>query len=130
LEAFDHAALVVGYNPGSDGEEAIEVIETIETRCRRRSKRDYSHENGCARRTEYLKESNNRFCCRDYTYEEEITVTVHSHPYFIVQNTWGTDWGEDGYARFAVEYQTEGACGFNILPHWVSGRSVAQTQEA
>lgn len=49
-----------------------------------------------------------------------VTVVGYSNlasstekPYWIVRNSWGADWGEDGYIRIAIE-GGEGVCGINI----------------
>jgi len=37
--------------------------------------------------------------------------------YYIVRNSWGTDWGEDGYIRMAIK-SGEGICGIQMEPAW------------
>ena len=34
----------------------------------------------------------------------------HGTPFYIVKNSWGADWGEDGYIRIAI-IEGEGICG-------------------
>lgn len=34
-----------------------------------------------------------------------------SKEYLIVRNSWGADWGEDGYIRMAIDKDGKGVCG-------------------
>lgn len=48
-----------------------------------------------------------------------VTVVGYSNmdsdstPYWIVRNSWGADWGEDGYIRMAIQ-GGDGMCGINM----------------
>ena len=48
-----------------------------------------------------------------------VTVVGYSNtdanPYWIVRNSWGADWGEDGYIRIAIQ-GGDGVCGINMDP--------------
>jgi hypothetical protein len=45
--------------------------------------------------------------------------TQASIPYWIVQNSWGTGWGEHGYIRLAMgQNGTAGACGIAVEPSY------------
>ena len=39
-------------------------------------------------------------------------------PYWIVQNSWGTEWGQDGFIHLAVE-EGFGVSGMNMYAEWV-----------
>lgn len=47
-------------------------------------------------------------------------------PYFTIQNSWGADWGQNGTAKLAVDWQGRGPCGVNAEPFYVRGESVNQ----
>jgi len=64
----------------------------------------------------------------DYEFTEEIIIeegTTAGDAYFIVQNSWGTGWGENGFVKFAYEpNSTIGACGMNREPFQVFGTEI------
>lgn len=126
---IDHAVVVVGYSPGSgeSTEPVTEIVTYTKTRCRRRRRRDYRSPTGCRRSGWYVHADYRRFCCRDYEYTEEVVIeegTTASDAYFLVQNSWGTGWGENGFVKMAVETSGNGACGMNLEPLWVEGASL------
>ena len=42
--------------------------------------------------------------------------TYDNGQYFLLKNSWGTDWGEDGYLRVKVT-DGPGICGINMYPY-------------
>ena len=36
-------------------------------------------------------------------------------PYLIVKNSWGEEWGEEGYIRLAIKDNYAGMCGINLM---------------
>ena len=34
--------------------------------------------------------------------------------YYIVRNSWGASWGEDGYIRIARKHDSKGICGIQM----------------
>lgn len=38
--------------------------------------------------------------------------------YYLIRNSWGADWGEDGYVRIAIK-DGSGVCGSNLYPLYV-----------
>lgn len=42
--------------------------------------------------------------------------TKVSEEYFILKNTWGSGWGDNGYAKILYTEEGNGTCGINIMP--------------
>lgn len=60
-------------------------------------------------------------CC---TYTTTTTTTPGSTetietPYFIIQNSWGDQWGEAGFIKIAA-VGGYGVCGMNQIVQWIS----------
>jgi len=135
LKQLDHAVVVVGYYPGSTAEPTTPTepteptITTItETICKRaRRQRRRRRRRRCnARKGWYPHPDRRGWCCKDI--ETEVidngdggSTEVSEDAYFLVQNSWGTGWGENGFAKMAVEMDTAGACGMNTEPFTVVG---------
>ena len=62
------------------------------------------------------------FKCWRAEYTETTTVTtggtVVTPDYFTVQNSWGTDWGDNGFIKLAVEPGL-GPCLMNYVTGWM-----------
>ena len=61
-------------------------------------------------------------CCTYWNYGPYIETEDDDKSYWIVQNSWGSIWGMDGFIRIAVE---EGS-GVSNINYYVEHMSVAE----
>lgn len=116
---IDHGVTLVGYNAG-DGETTTETHTVTETWCRYRTRRDRYYASRCQYSDEFYW---NGYCCWEESTTEEVVISG-GDSYFLVQNSWGSDWGENGFVRLAVENNIYGPCSMNEDAMWVAGASV------
>lgn len=50
-------------------------------------------------------------------------------PYFIVRNSWGSSWGDNGYVYIAIQ-EGDGVCGINMEPSYPNLLLVTDSTEA
>lgn len=99
---LDHVVTLVGYGM----ETVTETIGgTTSTTCRRRTRAEKKQ--GCPGGS--FRSGNN--CCTSTTTEGQ-TVTTEKD-YFLVQNQWGTGWGDQGFIKMAAT-GGNGVCGMNL----------------
>ena len=106
---MDHAVVLVGYSEGGVATDDLTVYEKVETTCRRQKWRDTFSDSGCEGASEKLVDD--RYCCTESIYTESTTVSG-GDPYWKIQNSWGSNWGDDGFIYFAIE-EGKGVCGMN-----------------
>ena len=126
MGSHDHAVVLVGYTPAEgdedsddDGDEEEDMIinEVVETECRKQRWKDKFYDTGCRYTDEYLEDG--RFCCWDNVYITETHKKLqNTMATYRVQNSWGTEWGEDGFVRFEVA-EGNGTCNMNNWVEWV-----------
>lgn len=101
---------LVGYEPGDGTTTSVTVTETY---CRRRRWYDRYYRTGCRWWDEFYYQG---YCC----WEETTTETQSNDTaYWLVQNQYGSGWGESGFIKYAVE-SGAGACNFNTDVDYVT----------
>jgi hypothetical protein len=110
-DVTNHAMFLVGYQPAAQNQAKIFTREV--TLCRSQEWYDEFSSSGCSEADEFLYLN---FCCRKETYDSWFYA--NGKPWFKVQNTWGTEWGDDGFGHFLVE-GSGGSCEMNMRAFWV-----------
>lgn len=59
---------------------------------------------------------NREECCSSVSVPEVVDTV--EEPYFLLQNSWGPSWGENGFMRIAVT-GGRGVCGMNRNLRWL-----------
>lgn len=104
--AYDHAVALVGYGTKTE----TTTTGGSETRTCRAATRRERRAKTCNDGSDY----NRRKCCKTEFTDGE-TVTEEVVDYWIVQNSWSSGWGDQGFIKFdAIE--GNGICGMN---NWV-----------
>lgn len=107
----NHSIVIVGYGVETDSV-VIEPAKT-ETTCRAATSRERKKRR-CFDGTRMV---NRRECCST-TVVDAVTEEVTT-PYWVIQNSWGSSWGEDGFMRIAVT-GGNGVCGINRNLQWIN----------
>ena len=110
-EYHNHAMVIVGYGVETT---TVVVTEGTESTTCRKAKREEKKKKSCKYGGTF---SGKDKCCTTVTTPEEVEST--EEPYFLLQNSWGTGWGEDGFMRMAIT-GGRGVCGINRNLRWLS----------
>lgn len=111
-EVHTHTMVIVGF--GIDVTETVIEPATTKYECRSANRREIKKKR-CFDRSTFDRKA--KTCCSTVTVDAVMETT--EKPYWLLQNSWGKDWGEDGFMRIAVT-GGNGICGINKNLRWVN----------
>jgi len=109
---LDHAVVVVGLGVEST-EHTVTTPDVYKTKCKR------SMTGFCKKGRDRKYKFPFTYCCKTKRVEiGQTIVTTVDQEYWLVQNSWGTSWGESGFIRLAIE-DGYGVSGMNKVIQYI-----------